>query len=287
MDIALIALLTFVGSVIGTVTGFGTSTVMVPALVMFYPLPQALLLVGIIHWFGDIWKMLLFRSGVRWRLVLLFGVPGVVATVLGGLLVFQAPQELLSRILGAFLLAYVAFILIKRRFKVPQTTATALTGGALYGLSAGAFGVGGAVRGAFLAAYDLPKEVYIFTAGAIGLAVDIGRLATYWGQGRRARRPAALGPAAVRARVLRRCQGGPADRPAHPAGALPCRDRRLSRPRRAQAAGPAVRGISAPGMPGNGAAKVAIDDQPGAPGRSWRRRSPPRVRVRTPRPRSP
>jgi hypothetical protein len=183
MDIALIALLTFVGSFIGTLTGFGTSTVMVPVLVMFYPLPQALLLVGIIHWFGDIWKMLLFRSGVRWRLVLLFGVPGIIATVAGGLLVFQAPQELLSRILGAFLLAYVAFILVNRRFKVPQTTATALTGGALYGLFAGVFGVGGAVRGAFLAAYDLPKDVYIFTAGAIGLAVDTGRLATYWSQG--------------------------------------------------------------------------------------------------------
>jgi len=41
------------------------------------------------------------------------------------------------------------------------------------------------VRGAFLAAYDLPKEVYIFTAGAIGLVVDTGRLLTYWGQGAR------------------------------------------------------------------------------------------------------
>jgi hypothetical protein len=39
------------------------------------------------------------------------------------------------------------------------------------------------VRGAFLAAYDLPKEVYIFTAGAIGFVVDTGRLLTYWGQG--------------------------------------------------------------------------------------------------------
>jgi uncharacterized membrane protein YfcA len=73
--------------------------------------------------------------------------------------------------------------LVNRRFKVPQTTATAILGGALYGLTAGVFGVGGAVRGAFLAAYDLPKEVYIFTAGAIGLAVDTGRLATYWSQG--------------------------------------------------------------------------------------------------------
>ena len=134
MDIALIALVTLVASTVGTITGFGTSTIMVPALVSFYPLPQTLFLVGIIHWFGDIWKMLLFRSGVRWRLILLFGATGVIATMLGGFLVFQAPQGLLPRLLGAFLLAYVVFILLKGRLKVPQTNATGLAGGALYGL---------------------------------------------------------------------------------------------------------------------------------------------------------
>ena len=92
-------------------------------------------------------------------------------------------KPVLARVLGAFLLAYVGFLLVKGRFRLPETTATALLGGALYGLTAGIFGVGGAVRGAFLAAYDLPKEVYIFTAGAIGLVVDTGRLLTYWGQG--------------------------------------------------------------------------------------------------------
>jgi uncharacterized membrane protein YfcA len=183
MDLALIAALTLVASAVGTLTGFGTSTIMVPVLIFFYPLPQTLFLVGIIHWFGDVWKMLLFRSGIRWRLVLLFGGAGIIATVLGGLLVFRAPEALLSRILGGFLLAYVALIFLKERFAIPQTTLTALVGGGLYGLSAGIFGVGGAVRGAFLSAYNLPKNVYIFTAGAIGLVVDTGRLATYWSEG--------------------------------------------------------------------------------------------------------
>jgi uncharacterized membrane protein YfcA len=58
-----------------------------------------------------------------------------------------------------------------------------VTGGALYGFGAGIFGIGGAVRGAFLAAFDLPKAVYIATAGAIGLMVDSGRLLTYWLEG--------------------------------------------------------------------------------------------------------
>ncbi len=183
MDIALVAVLTLVASVVGTTTGFGTSTIMVPALVPFFSLPQVLLLVGIIHWFGNIWKMLLFRSGARWPLILLFGIPGLAATVIGSSLVFHISEESLERILGAFLLAYVGLTLATAGFRMPQTRMAALLGGALYGLSAGVFGVGGAIRGAFLTAYDLPKEVYIFTAGAIGLAVDSGRVATYLSQG--------------------------------------------------------------------------------------------------------
>lgn len=183
MEFLLIGLLTLVASAVGTMTGFGTSTIMVPVLATFLPLPQVLLLVGIIHWFGDIWKMLLFRSGVRWQIILMFGITGIAATIVAGFLVFQAPEGLLRRVLGAFLLAYVAFLFIRSRFKMPQTPVTALAGGALYGFSAGIFGVGGAVRGAFLAAYDLPKSVYIFTAGAIGLVIDSGRIATYLWQG--------------------------------------------------------------------------------------------------------
>jgi uncharacterized membrane protein YfcA len=183
MDIALIAALTLLASTVGTVTGFGTSTIMVPVLAALLPLPQVLLLVGIIHWFGDIWKMLLFRGGIRWRLILLFGGTGIVATVIGGLLVFQAPESLLSRALGGFLLLYVIFLLAKQSFRIPQTTPTAVLGGVLHGFAAGIFGVGGAVRGAFLAAFDLPKAVYIFTSGAIGLVVDSARIVTYWSQG--------------------------------------------------------------------------------------------------------
>jgi uncharacterized membrane protein YfcA len=72
---------------------------------------------------------------------------------------------------------------VRGRFQVPETTVTAVTGGALYGFAAGIFGIGGAVRGAFLSAFDLPKAVYIATAGAIGLVIDSGRIVTYWWEG--------------------------------------------------------------------------------------------------------
>lgn len=183
VEIAAIAALTVLAAGVGTLSGFGTSTIMVPVLVMFFPLPVTLLLVGIIHWFGDIWKIALFRHGIRWPLWLAFGIPGVLFSFLGARLSIAAPEELLSRTLGGVLLAYVGFILVKSSFRLPASTPVAATGGALSGFLAGIFGVGGAVRGAFLSAFDLEKAVYIATSGAIGLVIDSVRIGTYVGEG--------------------------------------------------------------------------------------------------------
>lgn len=63
-----------------------------------------------------------------------------------------------------------------------ETRHSRLRGGVLSGFFAGFFGVGGAVRGAFLTAFNLPKEVYIFTSGLIALFIDITRVSSYvWG----------------------------------------------------------------------------------------------------------
>ncbi len=188
-----ITALTIVAGGVGTITGFGTSTIMVPVLLLFYPLPQTLLVVGIIHWFGDIWKLLLFREGVRWRLIVAFGIPGLVMSFLGARAVFVADEAQLSRLLGGILLLYVIFLLVKSSFRIAENSVNAGIGGGLSGFLAGIFGVGGAVRGAFLLAFDLPKTVYIATSGGIGLIVDTTRLLTYWGGGTRLPEVLALG----------------------------------------------------------------------------------------------
>lgn len=185
IEIALIAALTVIASTIGTFTGFGISTIMVPFLVLFYPLPQTLLLVGIIHWFGDAWKLILFRKGIRWRLLVAFGLPGVVASFLGAEISLSYSAEALSRIMGAFLIAYVLYLYSNPSFHLPQKMALAAAGGASSGLMAGAFGIGGEIRGVFLSAFDLDKDVYLATAGAIAMAIDSARIATYVNGGTR------------------------------------------------------------------------------------------------------
>jgi uncharacterized protein len=185
MEIVLILLVVIVANAVGTLTGFGLSTVMIPVMVLFYPLAEALLFVGIVHWFGDVWKLVLFREGIRWKLILSFGFPGIIAAIVGASLVFSISGTILSRVLGAFLVLYVAFLLVRSSFQVPARTSTSAVGGALSGFFAGIFGMGGAIRAMFLTAFNLPKSVYLATIGAIALAIDTSRLITYLYEGTR------------------------------------------------------------------------------------------------------
>lgn len=178
-EIILIALLTLLASLIGTLAGFGISTIMIPVLLMIFPFPQTLLFVGIIHWFNDIWKMLLFRKGIRWKLFLAFGLPGIFTSFIGSSLSLRIPQEVLSRALGVFLIAYVLFITFNQTFKLSQRLSVAISGGALTGFFAGIFGIGGEINAAALSAFNLEKAVYIATVGAISFMIDSTRIATY------------------------------------------------------------------------------------------------------------
>ncbi|MBI4276559.1 sulfite exporter TauE/SafE family protein [Candidatus Uhrbacteria bacterium] len=189
MEILYIALLTLIAATMGTITGFGTSTIMIPVLVMFFPLAEAIFLVAIIHWFGDLWKVTLFRKGFNIRLLVLFGLVGLITSYLGAFISLGAHEQTLLRFLGAFIAGYALFLVFQGRFsakdgsasgwKIPAGNLMAVFGGALSGFFAGMFGIGGAIRSMFLSAFDLPKIAYIATAGAIGLLVDSTRIITY------------------------------------------------------------------------------------------------------------
>jgi len=120
MELVYITILILIAGMVGTATGFGISTIMIPILLLFSPLPQTLLFVGIIHWFGNLWKVLLFKEGLNWKLILGFGVPGIIASFVGASLTFLISDRILMKILGGFLLAYVVFLLLKPGFRIAK-----------------------------------------------------------------------------------------------------------------------------------------------------------------------
>lgn len=185
-EIFWIALLTISASALGTVGGFGISTLMVPIMLFFLPYAQTLLFVGIVHWFADVSKIFVFRRGLNWKILLGFGIPGVIAAYLGARLTFQISTLILSRTVGFLLIAYVLFIILKPKFRVKPSTPRAVIGGALSGLTGGLTGVGGgAIRSVVLTAFNLQKEIYIFTTGVTGATIDASRIVGYFAGGAR------------------------------------------------------------------------------------------------------
>ena len=183
MELIGIGILVFAAAIVGTVTGFGIGTTMVPVMAALYSPPPTLLFVGVIHLFGSLWKVLLFREGVSWKIITAFGITAVIASFIGASVTIQAPEALLKSILGLFLVAYAVSVFVKSNFALPKNSGTLAVGGAVSGFTSGIFGIGGEIRAMVLSAFNLPKAVFLATSGVLGLFVDASRLATYLGGG--------------------------------------------------------------------------------------------------------
>jgi len=173
----------FFSEIVGTVAGFGSSTVFFPLALLFFDFRTALVLVALMHIFGNIGRISFFQHGLDRRILFVFGIPSVVLTLIGALLVSYLPQDMLKGILGIFLVAYAGISFWKEDLKIKPSLANSILGGGLSGFLAGLIGTGGALRGAFLTAFGLPKEKYIATSAAVALAVDITRIPIYFAGG--------------------------------------------------------------------------------------------------------
>ncbi len=182
-EILLITVVSFIANIIGTISGFGVGTIMTPILLLFLPFGETILLVCVIHWFHDLFKIYFFHEGIDWRLFMYFGAPTIVATFLGALLVTQEQSMVLTSLLGLFLIGSVGMMYAVTKFQVPSNWFTGLIGGLLSGFFAGIFGIRGAVRSVFMAAFDLRKATFIGTTGVISLFLDTTRFITYTAQG--------------------------------------------------------------------------------------------------------
>ena len=173
----------FISEIVGTIAGFGSSTVFLPLAVLFVDFKTALTLVALFHIFGNLGRVGFFRHGLDKNMLIRFGLPSVALTLLGALLVSVIPQTLLKGLLGIFLVCYSLMIFWKENYKVKPTLINTLVGGGASGFLAGLIGTGGALRGAFLTGFGLPKDKYIATAAAIALAVDLTRIPVYLSSG--------------------------------------------------------------------------------------------------------
>lgn len=172
-------LVAFLSEIVGTIAGFGSSVFFVPLAGLFLGFHEVLALTSILHVFSNVAKLVLFGRHVRWRLLVLLGVPSIILVVLGAFLSARLQFKFTELILGLFLIFFSLFFFLKPAVKLSQNAFNAVAAGGAAGFLAGLIGTGGAIRGLALAAFHLEKGNFVATSAAIDSGVDFSRMIVY------------------------------------------------------------------------------------------------------------
>ena len=97
-------IIAFVSEIIGTIAGFGSSTIFLPLALFFVDFKTALILVAIFHLFGNLGRINFFRRGLNRKILITFGIPSILLSFLGASVVGLLLQDILKVILGIFLI---------------------------------------------------------------------------------------------------------------------------------------------------------------------------------------
>lgn len=198
MEYFLVCIVALIGSALTLFSGFGLGTLLLPVFALFFPLPVAVALTAVVHFLNNIFKLILLGKNAHWPTILRFGLPSVIAALLGALLLsslnnmqalfqyelfgnpfFIMPVKLL---VGLVLIFFSLFEVIPALANLSFDARYLSIGGLLSGFFGGLSGNQGALRSAFLIRCGLAKEQYIATGVVIACFIDIARLGVYYDQ---------------------------------------------------------------------------------------------------------
>jgi uncharacterized membrane protein YfcA len=195
MELFWICAATFIASGLTLFSGFGLGTILMPVVAIFLPVPVAIAITAIVHFMNKLFKLLLLWKHVDGRIMVAFGIPAVLATIPGALLLDYLSN---LKMLGSYTLfgiehhllpvkltagALLIFFAVAEHVPFLRNNTLRLlglpVGGLLSGFFGGLTGHQGAFRSAFLVQNHLPEEKFVATNAAIAAFVDAARLGVY------------------------------------------------------------------------------------------------------------
>lgn len=195
MEIIIISVAAFVVAILTFFSGFGLGTILTPIFMIFFPVDLAIGLTGIVHFFNNIFKLLLVGRNADKSILFSFGIPAVIAAILGSWLLLNITDlkplfdyEMFGRtfevypvkfIISILLIIFASIDLIPYFNSLQFGKDKLPLGGALSGFFGGLSGNQGALRSAFLIKAGLSKEAFIATAVVVSTFVDFTRLSVY------------------------------------------------------------------------------------------------------------
>ena len=176
-------------------SGFGLGTILMPALAVFFPVPVAIGATAVVHLANNFFKMFLVGRSANKNILIWFGVPAVIAALLGAFLLnivstFPAVASyqlgghiheitLVKLTIGLIIVVFSCFELDSGFQKMTIDQKYMPIGGVLSGFFGGLSGNQGALRSMFLIKAGISKEEFIATNVVLAVLVDLARLFVY------------------------------------------------------------------------------------------------------------
>jgi uncharacterized membrane protein YfcA len=195
MEIAIISITAFATAILTFFSGFGLGTILTPVFMLFFPVELAIALTGIVHFFNNLFKLILVGRNANKDVLMRFGIPAIFAAFLGSLILLNITNSTplfsydafgnhyevypIKFMVSILLILFASMDLIPYFKQLNFGKDKLILGGILSGFFGGLSGNQGALRSAFLIKVGLSKESLVGTAVVVSTFVDFTRLGVY------------------------------------------------------------------------------------------------------------
>jgi len=157
--------------VLGGVIGFGTTIILMPALVYFYGPIQAIPVIALVATIANLSRIFLWWNVIQWRVCFVYGSGAIPFTVLGVNTLVHFDERLIEIILGFFLILLIPIRrwMRKKNFYL-RLWQMGLVGAAI-GYLTGIVATTGAINTPFFLAFGLTKGAFLGTEAASTLSI--------------------------------------------------------------------------------------------------------------------
>jgi uncharacterized protein len=179
MDFALVLLLGLVAGTVGGIVGFGTSIMLMPALVLVFGPREAVPIMAIASIMGNASRVAAWWREVDWRATAAYSATAIPAAALGANTLMTLPPGVIEGVMGVFFIAMIPV----RRWMANRHWVLALwhmaAVGAVIGFLTGLVVSTGPINAPFFLMYGLVKGAYLATEALASVAVYLTKALTF------------------------------------------------------------------------------------------------------------
>lgn len=183
MDHILFVLIGFLGSFASAVFGFGTALLVLGIGSQILPVKDAIALATVLFTASTVTKSAIFARFIDWKMVAVMTLASLPFAYLGAQLLSVLPGDLIKKMLGGMILAYLVIRVsgLLPAFRVGR--AGLLGGSALYGFVSGLLGSGNLVKVILFREMNITKEAFVGAMAATSIMANLAKLVSYWQTG--------------------------------------------------------------------------------------------------------